>query len=276
MILLYGDDSADEKRERVAAVAAVVGSEEMWEWIDPQWTARNGGIPFHARDCESDQGDYRTIPHEKNKSLYKDLATMLASSQLSGLGIGIDLVAQREIFPLAADLSYYKAFAELIDAVKKLAIHYEQPVKLTFDISTENEYNAGLLYHNFMSADPEMMRYFDPEISFVPAKYSPRVQIADLLAYEAMKALDHVLGPVPRRRRSWEALRATRRFEVVGFGREWFESLKCHLPELAEKVGISEPEYVQWLMDRNRQHNTSNLFHFIDWIAKPRKAPKSV
>jgi hypothetical protein len=268
MILVYGDDSADKKRDRVAAVAAVFGSEEMWGWIEPQWIARNDGVPFHARDCESDRGDYRDIPHEKNKGLYKDLATMLAFSELIGLGIAIDLVAQRIVFPQAPDLAYYKAFTEIMAFIKRIATRYKQPAKFVFDISTENEYNAGLLYDNFRSDDPEMMQYFDAEISFVPAKYSPRVQIADLLAYEAMKALDNTLGPKPRRRRSWEALRATDRFEVFSFSEEWFKDLKRHLPELEQKVGFNQQDYTKWLNEKNRHHNTSNLFHFVNWIAK--------
>src|SRR5947209_5441885 len=117
MILVFGDDSSDEKRERVAAVAAVAGAEEAWDWIEPQWVARNNGIPFHARDCESDQGSYKDFSHAENKKLYRDLTTMMVFSELGGLGFGIDLVAQRKVFPHAPDMAYYKAFSEILEAV---------------------------------------------------------------------------------------------------------------------------------------------------------------
>jgi len=35
MILVYGDDSADENKEHISAVAVVIGSEETWNWIEP-------------------------------------------------------------------------------------------------------------------------------------------------------------------------------------------------------------------------------------------------
>jgi hypothetical protein len=146
MVLVYGDDSADEKRQRVSAVATVVGTEETWSRIEPQWIARNNGIPFHARDCETDNGDYAAFPHEQNKELYKDLTIMLAGSGLIGRGVGIDLKAQREVFPEGPDIAYYKAFFELLDAVKNVCVHFQLPAKFIFDISSENEYNAELLY----------------------------------------------------------------------------------------------------------------------------------
>ena len=59
MLSVFGDESSDEKKQRVFAVAGVIGSEEMWNAIEPRWVSRTGGIPFHANNCDSDQGDYR-------------------------------------------------------------------------------------------------------------------------------------------------------------------------------------------------------------------------
>ena len=268
MIFVYGDDSSDEKRQRVAAVAVVIGTGQMWNRLEPQWVARNDGIPFHAKDCESDQGDYRGISHDQNKERYKDLATMLRLSELWGVGIAIDLAAQNEIFPGAAQLAYHKAFIEVMDRVASFAIRHGERVKFTFDISTENEYNAGLIYKGLREDNPEILQLFELEISFAQAREVPKLQVADMLAFEAMKALDNTVGPVKRSRRSWDALRETGRFEVDGYGREWFHSLKENMPELQKKVGFSQPDYVGWLRERDRQHNTSNLIHFVNWIAK--------
>src|ERR1700730_16740000 len=98
MILVYGDDSADEKRERVCAVAGVVGSWRAWRILEREWLNRTGGIPFHANECESDQGAYRNSPHHENKALYKDLAIMMANSHIFGAGVAIDLSAKRSVF----------------------------------------------------------------------------------------------------------------------------------------------------------------------------------
>ena len=114
MILVYGDDSADEKKQRICAVAIVVGDEERWSALESKWTARTNGIPFHAKDCESDQGDYENTPHHANKALYRDLTTMLAESGLGGFGVAVDLMAQRRVFPDSLDLAYEKCFMDCL------------------------------------------------------------------------------------------------------------------------------------------------------------------
>ena len=268
-MFVYGDDSSDEKRERVTAIGIVLGSGGMWSAFEPKWIARNGGVPFHAKDCESDQGDYRDTPHADNKALYRDLVTMLAESGLGGLGVAIDLTVQREIFPNALDFMYYKAFVEMLPYVSRFAASKDRIAKFTFDISTENEYNAALLYSYFRENEPEMSKHFASEISFGYAKDSARLQVADLMAFEAMKALDNIIGPVKRKRRgSWAALQSTSRFETLAFSRDWFVDYKNHYADLEKLVGFNVKDYERWLTEKKRHDDVSNRFHFITWMAK--------
>lgn len=272
MIYVYGDDSSDGKKERVSAIGVVFAGKETWEELESKWTARNKGIPFHAKDCESDQGDYKNLPHTENKKLYFDLTTTLVDTpDMGGIGVSIDLVAQRKVFPNSLDLAYYKAFTEILRRLKNLAATFGEVAKLTFDIGPENEYNAALIYANFREENPDMFAHFAPEISFVPARECPRLQVGDLMAYESMKALDHTVGPVKRKRASWEALRATGRFETWGYSEEWFLDLKNHLPALEELVKFNQKDYENWLTEKNRQHNISNLFHFTNVLARHAK-----
>ena len=103
---------------------------------------------------------------------------------------------------------------------------------------------------------------------FVSWRKSPRVQAADLLAFEAWKALDHTVGPVKRTRRSWALLRATGQFETYSYGEQWFRDLKKDIDsgQLEKKVGFCEADYLRWLKDTNRRHSISNLFEFLAWI----------
>jgi len=73
---------------------------------------------------------------------------------------------------------------------------------------------------------------------------SPRVQTADLLAFETWKALDHTVGPVKRTRKSWELLRTTQRFETYSYSEDWFRDLRTRLSsgELEKIVGFNEAE----------------------------------
>jgi hypothetical protein len=91
-----------------------------------------------------------------------------------------------------------------------------------------------------------------------------------LLAFEAWKALDHTVGPVKRTRKSWELLRATQRFETYSYSEDWFRDLKAHIDsgELGEIVGFKESDYMSWLKESGRKHSITNLFDFLDWIAR--------
>jgi hypothetical protein len=270
VIHVYGDDGADANKERVIAVAVIAGTEEWWQNVEDQWVVRCGGIPFHATDCESNQGDYRNISYEENKAMYRDLTGILAASMVGGIGVAIDLTAQKKIIPGALPLAYYRAFLECVERAANVAQNLGKIAELTFDISTENEYNAGLFYSWARNGEARFRQWLAPKISFVPWRESPRVQAADLLAFEAWKALDHTIGPIKRTRRSWELLRATERFEVYSYSEDWFRDLKKHLDsgELEKIVGFNESDYKTWLKNAGRQHNTSNLFHFMNWIGK--------
>jgi hypothetical protein len=268
VIYVYGDDSADAKKERVIAVSVIAGYEEWWKELEKKWVERTGGIPFHANECESDHGDYKNTGHKQNKALYRDCVTLLVESKVGGIAIAMDLTAQRKIFPYSLELAYYRAFLECLNRVTELAKNLGEVAELTFDVSSENEYKAGLLYKIMRDGDPELLHWLHSNISFVPWRESPRVQTADLLAYEAMKALDHTVGPVKRKRASWEALRATDRFETFSYSEEWFSDLKRNLGNLEQKVGFNQKDYEQWLKERKRHHDLSNLFEFIDWIRR--------
>lgn len=265
MIYVYGDDGADENRERVVAVSAVAGLEEWWRDLESRWIPRCKGIPFHAKDCESDYQDYRGIPHEENKAMYRELTQIAADSSVSGIAVAIDLTAQQKVFPGSLQISYYRAFVEVIARVADMAESVGHIAKLTFDVSGETEYNAGLLYSQIQGSEPRLIEWLDPEISFVSAKKSPRVQVGDLLAYEAWKALDHTVGPIKRKRKSWDALRSTGRFETYSYSHDWFGDLAKNIEsgEVAKRANFTQQDYFDWLTSVGRQHNLSNLFTFL-------------
>lgn len=118
-MLIYGDDSSDEKKERVCAIGVVFGDEHQWKSVECAWQSRlPKGVPFHANDCESDRGDFKAFSHKENKALYRDLVGMLCESHLHGVTIAIDLIAQSKVFPdTPEDFSYYKAFNEILDGI---------------------------------------------------------------------------------------------------------------------------------------------------------------
>ncbi len=276
MLSVYGDESADEKKQRVFAVAGVIGSDEMWAALETKWTARTGGISFHANDCDSDRGDYAGIPHSENKALYRDLTTMLAESGLGGWGFAIDLAAQRRIFPDAPDIAYYRCFVEVIGAMKNCAAYNHETVRFTFDTRGESEHNAGMLYGMFRESS-EWKDYVFPEIAFACSREHPKVQVADLFARETMKALDNYIGPIKRpARRSWLALRETGRFHIDVVSIDWFEDLKRKMATLEEACGMSGEEYAMWLKQHRLVHSTTNMFRYLAWCEKRDRLAEAV
>jgi hypothetical protein len=265
---VYGDESADEKKQRVFAVAGVIGTDAMWESLEARWSERTHGIPFHANNCDSDYGDYAKTPHGENKALYRDLTILLADSGLGGWGFVMDLAALRQVFPDAPDIAYYRCFIEVLDAMRKCAINNRETVKFTFDSRLESEHNAGMLYGMFREA-PEWKHYMFPEISFVCSREQPRVQAADLFARETMKTFDNRFGPERRPvRKSWLALRETERFHIHAVSLAWFEDLKRKMTALQELMGMSRENYVAWLNQFSLIHNTTNMFRYVAWCDK--------
>ncbi len=272
MLCAYGDESADETKQRVFAVGAVIGSEQQWQAIQGAWVDRTGGMPFHANDCDSDRGAYANIPHNDNKKLYSDLIGLLADSGLGGWTTVIDLIAQREIFPDAMDISYYRAFADIVERMKCCAHFHNDAVRFTFDMREESAYNTLLLF-KMLQAIPEWQQFMEGGLTFEFARNNPRLQIADLFVREVMKAWDNRVAPTKRAmRKSWARLRETERFHGEVFGLEWWVGLKERLPELEKRLGMSMQSYAIWLREKGLEaDNMSNRLLYLDYIDKQEK-----
>jgi Protein of unknown function (DUF3800) len=268
MLSVFGDESADESKQRIFAVAGIVGTEDLWENLESLWVERTNGIPFHANNCDSDKGDYRDNPHSENKALYRDLAIMLANSGLCGYGLAVDLAAQREVFPHAPDIAFYKGFTMVLATLADFARVLNEKIKFSFDSREESEHNTGMLYGMYRNKDENKGHLF-PEISFLCSRDHPRIQIADLMARETMKDADNHFGPVRRpRRKSLLALVETQMFHVESISIDWFRGLRSEMPRLQEITGVTEESYRAWLGEHKLEHNLTNLFRFGDYNKK--------
>jgi hypothetical protein len=263
MIFVYGDESMDETKQRVCSVAAVFGTGSQWKELEAKWVERNGGVHFHATDCDSDLGDYKNREHLENKVLYRDMVTMLSESGLRGVGVAIDLVAAKIAFPVDQSMAYYRAFWQLIDTVESFVSDSREIAELTFDNRTETNHNVAFLYATLRHEYPEWKETLASKISFESSGKNPRIQVGDLLARETMKHLDNLVGPVERpTRKSWKALCDTGRFFIIAYSTEWFAGMKEQKAALAPQLLNSAHEYHLWLQQTGRQDNPSNVLMF--------------
>jgi hypothetical protein len=271
MFLVYGDESLDEKKERVCAVAGLVGLEDSWSDLERKWKSLHGEIPFHANQCESDRGDYAPRPgedvnanHCKNQELYKRSAILLAESAIGGFAATYDLAAQRQAFPPPyAPPVYYQPFLDVMEAMRNFADHREDNVEFIFDTRAESEHNAGLIYAHIRESHPAWRERIAEKISFVSSRKNTRIQIADLFAREAMKMLDNQLGPVKRPHRgSWLTLSSTGRFHVIVRSHEHFAEAKRQIPLIDSITNMSDEGYAAWLQETGRGGNVTNYFEY--------------
>jgi hypothetical protein len=267
----FGDESSDESKQRVFAVAGILGTKEQWGSLVQSWVERTGGKEFHAADCDSDQGDYKNSPHHENKKLYADVTNLLANAAgLMGLGVAIPLQVYRSVFPGAEkDLPYYLCFHDVVKDLAKMACLSVPPevVQFTFDITEEREYNAGYLYS--LMVQDKKFRFFAniaDKISFACSKKATEIQAADLLVRETMKHLDNQIGPSVRRtRKSIEALAGSKRFRFQFHTLESLQELKKQAESVARS---SNPrEYKEWLVRNGLTDNLSSKMKYVKFTS---------
>ena len=234
---IYGDESHDELKQRSFAVGTACGRESEWRELEAKWNERLRGKVFHAADCETDKGDFASTSHQENLDTYKDLCTILCESELCGVAHSVCIEPFRQIFPDAiSDMPFYLCFCESTYASMRLAsmcIPIES-IEVIFDRHPETEYNSGLLYD--MCVHNQTWRKigdFADRVSFATRK-TVGIQVSDLIAREAMKAMDNVMTRGGRPvRKSMQALLDTKRFDF----QYWSPQMLVRLDAKLKSIG---------------------------------------
>jgi len=275
VLSVFGDESHDETKQRVFAVAGLLGTPEEWDDLEIRWVKRTGGRVFHAAECESDKGEFSTTSHKENQELYRDLTKLIADTKMLGFGAGIDLAGFNEAFPDAPqDQPYFMCFVRVV--IECAWAGYvsipRQKVKFTFDNRPDSQHYAGSLY-GYMATLPEwkVRPFLHNEISFACRKTVP-IQAADLLARETMKHLDNQIGPVKRpMRKSMEALARTKRFRFIYHMKSFLEELRKH----ANGLLGDEDGYSEWLSQNKLQDNNPNRLRYLIQTEAEQRAKKA-
>lgn len=265
----YADESFDGGKERVAAVAGLIGTETEWVALESAWVERTGGKEFHANKCETEFArDPDPDKHRANLRLYADLTHIVADSRIRGYGSSFDITAYLENFPGAnPEYGFYHGFNGLLKRFGNLALTDRKQVEFTFDNRQGMEYNMNLLYEGFI-ASPGWKGtgiFFSNKISFGTRK-NPRIQAADLIAREAMKFLDNYNGPVRRPQRQSLKVLANHRIQFDAFDAPYFKDFREKMPELEKRMRMKPADYQAWLQKNKQPHNESNLFRFIKYL----------
>lgn len=277
MYTAYGDESADETKQRVFAIGGLFGYKSDWDLFRGKWTNRTGGKVFHAAECDSNQGDYEHTSNDENKKLYADLSNIIAESNLIGRAIAINLVEYKETLgPMLDKEPYYLCFVDVVIHLARQAVVCipRDRIKFTFDRNTQIEYSAGALYDGIINRDyPHFKELLDDEIAFATRK-EIGIQAADLIAREGMKLLDNQCGPVSRPTRlSTQTLQSCKRIKFRSLRRSWFEeTIRGAAQQTDPKYAMySKTTCKEWLAERGLQLNLANKIKYELYIKKRAK-----
>jgi hypothetical protein len=282
MFTVYGDESSDGKQERVFAAAGVIGTQEIWDSLEPFWRERTGGVPYHATDCLAGRGAYKGWSKEKRYSLHNDLAGLIADFPIVGNAFAIDLGSFAEIMPeLKKAEPFLYCFSHMVAGACAIIGGYNtiqktdedrQRAKFVFHANND-KYNAGYLYSVLaeMRRWDELMADCEPLVEFAHGNEYVGIQVADLWAYEARNEFDHRLKGVRTESPASKPLSMENGFVRNEYFRSNIVDFKKRM-EQVEKGPEYEKAYQEWRLKHRRNDDATARIAFISyWDVKLRK-----
>jgi hypothetical protein len=205
----YFDDSADNKRQRFAAVGGLVGAPVQWLEFERNWNVATYELPgpFHSVDCDCNppRGVFAGWDKRKADSFMKKLVGIIDKTRLLGLGMVVPIAEYHEVFPGSAeDAPYFLALRHAIVNMARigadLARTYPEAigVKMWHEQSRDTSAEAFRIYQELQQIsewpDAKYLQGFA-----VGSKSLVPLQGADLMAREMFKHADN-MGVRPTRR----------------------------------------------------------------------------
>src|ERR1700720_995531 len=113
----YFDDSGDDKRKRFSAVGGLVGGPPQWSHFEKRWSVATYDLkePFHATDCEAQQGCCKGWSIPKSAALMKQLTGIVKETGLGPFGAIVPVPEYHAVFPNShKDAPYFLALKQTI------------------------------------------------------------------------------------------------------------------------------------------------------------------
>ena len=231
------------------------------------WKKRLGDLIFHAADCESGHKDFKNLSKAERRTLYHDLITIFLKSKLIAAAGAIAVAEYHDVFPRDFEHSpYLWLFSDIILEMAQLAYVSipRERIAVTFDRHPSIMHNASLQYDFIRrSPDQKIVHLLDDTVAFATHQ-TVGIQVADLIAREAMKRLDDDLLRKQRVRGSFVAIRESRRFRYYFLRKNDFEEKKKLLASSPLRNQLSLAQYDQWARDNGIQDCLTNRIRFVD------------
>ena len=215
VIRCYMDESRGPNRTFALGAAVALGTE--WTWISSQWKkclerknkqlkheGRKCISRYHASDCESRLGEFLGWDVPEKNAFVKELISIVRAHHVHLVGFSVDLNDLAEMYPqIHADYlekaSYailaWLMFSEIVKDARHL--HRLPAIKVVYEHGDVSQHMV--LVYDRMKVSRPYGNLFD-SIEKDTWKVLP-LQVADLIAFEAMKDRDNELGETKRARR---------------------------------------------------------------------------
>lgn len=194
MIHSYFDDSGDEKRKRFAACGGFIAPESQWEKFELQWMSATHALkePFHATDCECQQGQFKSWQKPECDALMAELVSLALQRELAGYAVIVPIDDYRAVYPKSGEYDpFYLAVKQVLANLAHIASLIDERMKCWFEESNATQRTINKIYLDMKARTDWKNRNRLAGIAFIEKKVL-RMHPSDLLAREAFKHMDNM------------------------------------------------------------------------------------
>lgn len=197
---VYLDESGHWRNTTSVVVAGLAGFEYQWEGFDEEWraTLQSYGVSeFHMTDFENRQKQFRGWDEATQKRpLISALITSIVRRNLISVGTGVSvewferIPAEEYAGSQFFENVYHLALEETIHLIGRDIGPDFGARAVSVTLADQPEFKGqGRGYYAALAALLYKW-YLWPHAPYIPVKESPRLQAADIVAYELRKACD--------------------------------------------------------------------------------------
>jgi hypothetical protein len=211
VIRAYCDESYDSQ-SRIYTIAGFVARDKEWARAAKGWKIRclqDAVQCYHSADCEGGYGDFKPLSKERIVSLNTDLVGVILDVRLVGFATCVILEDYRKVAAssdkakqILGPSPYFMAMQVFLVSVCG-EIQADRPnyrVAFVFDQQEEFSGRAKQFYDEVKRKNPNIARCMG-SLTYADKRRFVPLQIADKLAYEAMKNMLNLKYDPERRER---------------------------------------------------------------------------
>lgn len=200
-LLVYLDEAGHSRNTDTVVVAGLAGAADRWVGFDDEWTAtlgRAGVNVFHMKDFENRRGEFEDWDELRIKRPFMaELTEIILRRNLVAVGTAISVkwfkgldrgeYPDHEFF----EDPYHLALQDVFHILGQEVGPHESATSIAVILAQQPEYQAQGRGYYAATAALVYPESFVPTVTYAPASVEPRLQAADLVAYELRKACDN-------------------------------------------------------------------------------------